>query len=651
MNGLYLTDDFLTNNKNYFFYIFPPQFNFIADLWKDKLKKIYTQEFEPIFVSSFYNPRLEGKNYLILNSKNKFYKKQSFSLSARDLNKEFSNLDSVNDLIINLLKRQKEILVIPYTTSELIIKHKNVTILGPNSKIVNFLDNKANAYNLFKKLKLKCLNFKIFPNLASINLNNLIYPNFISASFSSGSSQSKILNNKEDFFNFKNNLNEENKKNKFVLVDYIDKKIAIESSAYVLSNNKIIILNIIDEISNGTICVGNIYPSSINDKIRKQIEYLTCKIGNYISSLGFRGNFGCGFILDKNNNLYISDLNPRKQGFYIGDFLFSNVSPIDLDIFTFLKLKLKLPNKIFSKKINGFWAYYQSLVSYHFYLKPFFKNKENDLLNFKKYIYTSFWETKKIILSRNAFYIQVFAKTYKDLLGKIKKKEIELIFSYVEKENILKIYKNKFKKNIFYRIVRFFYKKTIVIIYIKIGWIRAYLDPSITFIKEIIYSYFLLDYRISFIRDIDKEISLLKDIKLKKILFIGGGALPYSSILLSRKLNCKVDILEKNKFAYLLGKRYLKINKIKNISYFNNNSINFKNYKDYDLIYFASQMVFKNKSFNFLFKEINRHTRVIIRLSKNYISKYNLDINLKKKNIIFFKLNAKLHSLFYIEKI
>jgi hypothetical protein len=56
---------------------------------------------------------------------------------------------------------------------------------------------------------------------------------------------------------------------------------------------------------------GRGWPADIDGQIKKKISKITIKVGKAIYKLGFRGFFGLDFILDKNNNLFLLELNPR----------------------------------------------------------------------------------------------------------------------------------------------------------------------------------------------------------------------------------------------------------------------------------------------------------------------------------------------------
>jgi hypothetical protein len=112
--------------------------------------------------------------------------------------------------------------------------------------------------------------------------------------------------------------------------------------------------------------MGNIYPSKVSDHQRKLIEDMTLRVGNFLSSKGYRGLFGMDFLITASGECYPVDLNPRRQGGYFCVVMASKkVNLIELE----LSLALGLPIKDFNYsdfQCNYSWA--------HSKLSPYFSN-------------------------------------------------------------------------------------------------------------------------------------------------------------------------------------------------------------------------------------------------------------------------------------
>lgn len=77
--------------------------------------------------------------------------------------------------------------------------------------------------------------------------------------------------------------------------------------------------------------------------------------------------------------------------------------------------------------------------------------------------------------------------------------------------------------------------------------------------------------------------------KRHKVLFIGSGPLPLTSIVLSRDFNCNVTLLDSSTEAINLSRQLLsKINLDNKFEFINKDAIKFNDYGKYDVIYFAA---------------------------------------------------------------
>lgn len=164
-----------------------------------------------------------------------------------------------------------------------------------------------------------------------------------------------------------------------------------------ISNNEIKILNITDQILKNFIYFGNIYPSKVTEKQKNIILDVAMKIGKYLQKEGFRGLFGCDFIINKNGDVYIVEINSRRQGSYtILALLNENLIKCELDLF--LNKKLNLDN--FNFEPNFCWA--------HSKLKKISskRSKIKNEINFNL-ITTPFKEIG------SEFYISFYLKNYK----------------------------------------------------------------------------------------------------------------------------------------------------------------------------------------------------------------------------------------------
>lgn len=67
-------------------------------------------------------------------------------------------------------------------------------------------------------------------------------------------------------------------------------------------------------IEDGNKFRGSTFPSTLSPSIQATLREHTAAVGRAIGALGFRGIFGCDFIVDEDGGVYFIEVNPRKQG-------------------------------------------------------------------------------------------------------------------------------------------------------------------------------------------------------------------------------------------------------------------------------------------------------------------------------------------------
>jgi len=341
-----LDKDFKKNGFEYFFTLLGERFDYLNNLWIQELEKKFNKKFEPIFIiNAERNQFFKMENYIIINERlGKLQKKLKnkkiiFQSEQEDLNKEFSNSKFIKLLINKLTLKQDRVFVLSWTTSSLFLDNPKMIPLGPNPIIATKYDNKIEHIKVFQKLKLPTNEVKIYQGLSKVEkIDKKLYPFFLSASFSSGGQESQIIKSIKTLKDFSPWFREINRNNKFFVAKLIKNvKLAPNSNAIVIGRNKTKILCISDQIMHGLKYMGNIYPSKVSKKNEKIINDATIKIGNYLSQKGFRGLFGCDFLIDGKDKCYITDLNPRRQGGYLCNVLMLQPKGINI-----IEIELKL---------------------------------------------------------------------------------------------------------------------------------------------------------------------------------------------------------------------------------------------------------------------------------------------------------------------
>lgn len=93
-------------------------------------------------------------------------------------------------------------------------------------------------------------------------------------------------------------------------------------------------------------------------------------------------------------------------------------------------------------------------------------------------------------------------------------------------------------------------------------------------------------YYTNYCEQVNLEMSFINKISpnIKNILFIGGGALPMTAILLSSKFGFNCDVIEKDENYAKISKKLIDNLSIKNINIINTEALDYGGYANYDLI-------------------------------------------------------------------
>jgi len=370
----YRLDNTFDTAKEYFFSFLTGRFDLATNLWQEALEKRFNKKFEPIWImSAKQNTPLmrEKNNFVILNTlireKFKDLEKEnhlSFQEEPDDLNTIFSNSSFIKELINNLSERQDRIFILSWTNSFFEISNKKVYFLGPDPEVSKFFDSKANQVNMFNDLDLPRNEQNIYDNFEEV-CNNIHFPIFLSANYSSGGFENGPIRSIADLEKFKSSLRNKNKIGKFIVSKFIkDIKHSPNVNVIVSNGGEIEVVCITDQILRNSKYLGNMYPTKIGQKMKEKIINVSKKVGKYMFSKGFKGLFGLDFVIDSVDNLFIVDVNPRRQGGYLCNVLMnSKINLIEIEFRIALGDKVHLP-KYEDFQVNFVWG--------HTKLKPYY---------------------------------------------------------------------------------------------------------------------------------------------------------------------------------------------------------------------------------------------------------------------------------------
>ncbi len=132
---------------------------------------------------------------------------------------------------------------------------------------------------------------------------------FVSAAFSAAGANSAVTFCQEDVSaKFKENC-------EYLVTKYIPHDLDPTVLAVVANEEDVYVAGIADQtIEGGNRFVGSHFPSVASKEHQHQLREYTVEVGKIMGKAGYRGIFGCDYLIDREGNIFFLEVNARKQG-------------------------------------------------------------------------------------------------------------------------------------------------------------------------------------------------------------------------------------------------------------------------------------------------------------------------------------------------
>jgi len=303
-------------NKYYFIFISELKAYGIGHFFKEAISKALYIPLEDIECITIAPDIFEQYNYDNLIIVNHVEVKHNKRKPHDEFMVDISKSEYIDKTIDNILKNQDELYLYMFESNEFLTldKKDRVTLVGPKCDIVKILSNKISLYEIFSDI------VPMAPYSAVNNYDDLILSSkelfktqkklFISLEKSAAGANSIIATSLNDIEKkFKSNINDT-----FLVTSFIEHISDPTTLAVVINEEDIYVAGVADQRMIGTSFRGSTYPSRMSKPIQEQIIEQTRIVGHKMASLGYRGIFGCDYIVTKDDEVYFIETNPRKQG-------------------------------------------------------------------------------------------------------------------------------------------------------------------------------------------------------------------------------------------------------------------------------------------------------------------------------------------------
>lgn len=224
--------------------------------------------------------------------------------------------ETVKNLVRKILEVQGELLVNVFeTSSELSLAgDERIKVIGPDPHIARSLNNKLHQYEVALEMGIP-----VPPGCICAGMEEALVHSekifsrggraFVSGAYSAGGSNSIVASTKDQvrarFAQASGGL---------LVTAFIDHRYDPTVLGVVAGKGDVYIASVADQNIQGTRFMGSTFPTVLGRDTVLQLKDITRKVGSYMGSKGYRGIFGCDYIVDEQGKVFFIEVNARKQG-------------------------------------------------------------------------------------------------------------------------------------------------------------------------------------------------------------------------------------------------------------------------------------------------------------------------------------------------
>ncbi len=313
----------LDPDTEYFFYVGEIKGNCLNQFVCEGLSRMFAKKFDFISILPDVLACYPRGNILVLNP----YCGRSVSgnggkVSRRILPGDFARMVShcakVRNLAEELLQRQSRLFLHTFESMPQLTLNRmeGVTLLGPDAGLANKWNNKLHQLKALADTDVPVVDSRICADyremLRAVRRLHSDWKDgiFVSRPYSAAGMNSFICRSPEDISdaNFPPD-------SQYFVSKYIP-HVADPTVLGVVANAREVFIAAVAEqnIEDGRKFRGSAYPSALSSDIQGELRRHTRTIGRLLGHSGYRGIFGCDFLVDRRGRVHFVEINARKQG-------------------------------------------------------------------------------------------------------------------------------------------------------------------------------------------------------------------------------------------------------------------------------------------------------------------------------------------------
>ncbi len=311
--------------KYYFLYVGELKTYGINLFLQDALKKVITDrevDFFAIVPDVF--EQYDYDNIIVINPVVEDYiercnrkKRVSCRITSQEFYTAVSYNKEIRGILEEILRNQSNLYVYMYESSLHLkfLEDDRITLLGPDPELVTKVNNKVYQYQVFSEIVpiaeyRICYSFEELLKVTKELRREWEEGIFVSLEYSAGGSHSTIAYNQKELIQHFKGMD-----TTYLIARYIPHEYDPTVLGVVGNKDHVYIAGVADQlIVDGHKFTGSTYPSILPKDVIEKLGNYTREIGKRLGEMGYRGIFGCDYIVDEDMNIYFVEVNARKQG-------------------------------------------------------------------------------------------------------------------------------------------------------------------------------------------------------------------------------------------------------------------------------------------------------------------------------------------------
>jgi hypothetical protein len=220
----------------------------------------------------------------------------------------------VIELVRKICSMQEDVLVNVFESRKELVLGDSVKVIGPDPVLAEEVNNKLNQREIASGLGLSLPDGGVFHDMASaMDYSATVLKGggrvFASGAYSAGGSNSIVASSLDQI---ENRFNESD--GSLLVTEYIEHDYDPTVLGIVAGEREVYIASVADQEIRGTRFTGSMFPTVLDRETVIRLKEITRTVGYCLGKMGYRGCFGCDFIVGRSGQVFFIEINARKQG-------------------------------------------------------------------------------------------------------------------------------------------------------------------------------------------------------------------------------------------------------------------------------------------------------------------------------------------------